>query len=95
MQQTTPHIPEDLQQAINELYLWVKEGCPDHKDFDCCAGICSNVSWFLGDSAEVAPLLFGDNEYPFNTCWQEYNSESNKFTNPKRLAWLQEHQTVE
>ena len=96
MQQTTPNISESFQQALNELYLWVKAGCPPHKDFDCCAGICSNLS-FVSDyeSTEINSMLFGENEYPFNTCWQEYKSENNKFTNPKRLVWLKEHQTVE
>lgn len=96
MQQTTTHIPDDLQQAINEIYLWVKDGCPEHKYLYVCAGICSNVSWISSyNSNEVNELLFGDNEYPFDGDWFSYRTCANKFTNPKRLAWLQELQTVE
>ena len=97
MQQTTPHIPEDIQQALNQIYLWVKDGCPEHDLLDTCAGICSNISWVLNyeyDCAEVNEMLFGEDETPFNADGRDYNKELNKFTNPKRLAWLQEHQTV-
>ena len=63
MQQTTTYIPDDLQQTINEIYLWVKDGCPRHTDLNTCAGICSNVSWISSyGSIEVNELLFGDNE---------------------------------
>lgn len=96
MQQTIAYIPDDLQQAINKIYLWVKDGCPAHSYLDTCVGICSNVSWIsCYESSEVNELLFGDNEYPFDDDWFSYNACTNKFTNPKRLAWLQEHQTVE
>lgn len=95
MQQTTTYIPDDLQQAINEIYLWVKDGCPEHNYLDACAGICSNVSWIsCYESGEVNELLFGDNEYPFDGDRFSYNTCTNKYTNPKRLAWLKEHQTV-
>lgn len=96
MQQTTTHIPDELQQAINEIYLWVKAGCPEHKYLDTCAGICSNVCWISSyGSIEVSELLFGDNEYPFDGDWFSYNACTNKYTNQKRLAWLKEYQTVE
>ena len=96
MQQTTTHIPDDLQQAINEIYLWVKEGYPEHKDFYIGVGLCSNIDWVTKwCSVDINKYFFGEDEYPFNTNYLEYNAELNKYTNPKRLAWLQKHQTVE
>lgn len=96
MQQTIPYIPDDLQQVINEIYLWIKDGCPRHKYFDTCAGICSNIAWITKwEAVEVNEYFFGENEYPFNSGWFEYNNEQNKYTNLKRLAWLQKHQAVE
>lgn len=95
MQQTTTHIQDDLQEAINEIYLWVKDGCPAHSCLDTCVGICSNVSWIsCYESGEVNELLFGEDEYPFNNENLKYFEEDNKFTNHKRLAWLLKHQTV-
>lgn len=96
MQQTTTHIPDDLQQAINEIYMWVKEGYPKHDYFDTYIGLCSNLS-FVSDyeSTEINSMLFGENEYPFNSKPGNYHEEDNKYTNPKRLTWLQKHQTVE
>lgn len=86
----------DLQQAINEIYLWVKAGCPPHKYLHAEAGLCANISWLMGyKQGEACKLLFGENRYPFNSGRLDYLDETNKFTNPKRLAWLKAHQTVE
>lgn len=96
MQQASPHIPDDLQQAINEIYLWVKDGCPQHKYFSTDAGLCSNIGWVTKRySVDINTYFFGEDEYPFDGDWFSYNACTNKYTNPKRLAWLKEHQTVE
>lgn len=86
----------DLQQGINEVYLWVKAGCPEHKYLDTQAGICTNLGWLTGYSpSTISALLFGNDEYPFNGGRHDYSNETNKFANPQRLAWVKEHQTVE
>ena len=93
MQQNFPH---DLQQAINEVYLWVKAGCPSHEYLTAVAGICPNIVWLTDyELNEICELLFGENRYPFNTGVYDYVTEANKFDNPKRLAWLNANQTVE
>lgn len=93
MQQNFPH---DLQQAINEVYLWVKAGCTQHEYLHEGAGICANISWISGyTQEEVCDLLFGENKYPFNTGQDDYITEFDKFANPQRLAWLNANQTAE
>ena len=88
--------PDALQQAINEIYLWAKAGCPPHKCLTAVAGICSNLGWLTGyRPSAIGELFFGEDEYPFNGDWLDYGNETNKFTNPQRLAWLKTHQTVE
>lgn len=90
------NFPIDLQQAINEVYLWVKAGCPLNVYLFAEAGICANVSWISSyEQGEVGELLFGETEYPFNADCHDYSREANKFANPQRLAWLNANQTVE
>lgn len=97
MQQTAPHTPEEIQQAINEIYLWVKDGCPEHETLKKHYGLCWNISGLSCSLYEEIPVLFWKGKkYPFNHGSEDqFFDEQNKFTNPKRLAWLQEHQTVE
>ena len=92
------NFPDDLQQAINEVYLWVKAGCTQHEYLHAGARICANISWISGyeqEQEEVCGLLFGENKYPFNNGVHDYINETNKFANLKRLAWLNSHQTAE
>lgn len=67
-------------------------------------GICSNLDAYIlsmGHSsrgevfhalnAELSVSLkecFSDHVYPFNTYACSYSDEENKYTNPKRLAWI-------
>lgn len=106
MQQTTPHIPNDLpktktfspdlQQAINQIYLWVKDGCSEVSYFSKGSGLCFNIAGITNlASDEVNNTLWKNQEFPFDGSWFAYSACKNKYTNPKRLAWLQEHQTVE
>lgn len=95
MQQTTC-TPDDFQQAINKIYLWVKNGCPEHDYFDVYFGLCTNIMFAANcGCGDISYILFKGNEYPFNDNPSDYFNEDNKYTNPKRLAWLKEHQTVE
>lgn len=88
--------PEDIQQAINDIYAWVQQGCPEHDVFDTCYGLCHNIiestDWNYS-SEEIQSLLFNGEEYPFNIDWKDYSNELH-YSNPKRIAWLKANATA-
>lgn len=98
MQNTKKQIPADVQEAINAIWLWVQEGCPYESLFFIGSGICGNVdnyfTYNLKKYVDCTSLLFDGNLYPFNDSGDEYMDERNCYTNPQRLAWLNEHRTI-
>lgn len=86
-----------IKQFYHEIGAWIDAGFPRHPAFSIDAGLCSNFRWWLEEHRHDPQLHFQHKQMfacfdcsitPFNADYPEYSSELNKFTNPKRLAWI-------
>ena len=97
----------NMHRFYKDLSTWIDQGYPTYNEwrFSPNIGICGNLYiWGIERDLrdqEIVQLLDEfkaqilnkhlDPEYPFNGIPPAYVNEENKFTNPRRLAWIKEH----
>lgn len=96
-----------LQDFYNEMYRIICDDSYRPEWFDCEHGLCWNLWKYLKSvGADFQTLSIIDfeltnsflasglcSEYPFNRCIVDFEKE-NKYTNPKRLAWIRQHASI-